>query len=68
MRNALGTELTAAQEELADVYRAVRHLVVDRADELAPYEARNAMKALACLWQIVNGLDLEPEQLYRAGV
>ncbi len=55
MRNRLGVEITGPEEELVAI-------------ELAPYQERNALKALSCLWQIVNGLDMEPEQLYPLGI
>ena len=35
--------------------------------DLAPFERRNALKAVAALWQVVNGLDLDPGQLYEIG-
>jgi hypothetical protein len=35
--------------------------------DLAPFERRNALKAVAALWQVVNGLDLEPGQIYDLG-
>jgi hypothetical protein len=46
----------------------MRRLLAERRGELAPYQERNALKALSCLWQIVQGLDMEPEQLYRLGI
>ena len=33
-----------------------------------PCVERNVKKALACMWQVVNDLDLEFEQLYDLGV
>jgi len=36
--------------------------------DLAPFERRNAMKAVAALWQVVNGLDFDPGNLYEIGV
>ena len=38
-----------------------------RRDELAPFEHRNGLKALAALWQVMNGLDLDPGQVYHLG-
>jgi hypothetical protein len=35
--------------------------------DLAPFERRNALKAVAALWQVVNGLDLDPGNLYEIG-
>ena len=36
--------------------------------DLPPCAERNVKKALACMWQVVNDLDLEFEQLYDLGV
>lgn len=67
MRNAMGDELNDAQAELVKAYRTIEDILRNRAEELAPYEARNATKALAALWQIMNGLDMEPGQVYDLG-
>ncbi|MBA3552015.1 MAG: hypothetical protein H0W27_03970 [Actinobacteria bacterium] len=67
MRNAMGDELNDAQAELVKAYRTIEDVLRNRAEELAPYEARNATKALAALWQVMNGLDMEPGQLYDLG-
>lgn len=67
MRNAMGDELNDAQAELVKAYRTIEDVLRNRAEELAPYEARNATKALAALWQIMNGLDMEPGQVYDLG-
>jgi hypothetical protein len=61
------SELTEPERTLVAVYRSLHDVVRERADELAPYQERNALKALSCLWQIVNGLDLDPGQLYHVG-
>lgn len=61
-------EIGEAQRELAEVYGRLKALLAERGDELAPYEERNALKALAALWQVANGLDLDPGQLYDIGV
>ena len=68
MKNCMDEELTPAQQGLADCYDKLLTLVREHAGELAPFEERNAKKALACLWQIMNGLDLDPDQLYDIGV
>jgi hypothetical protein len=36
-------------------------------DQLPPFAERNALKALAALWQVANGLDQDPGQLYELG-
>ena len=67
MRNALGVELNPAEERLAMCYRALAELLENQRDELAPFEERNAVKALAALWQAMNGMDLDPGQIYDLG-
>ncbi|HEX6263345.1 MAG TPA: hypothetical protein VF097_10915 [Actinomycetota bacterium] len=60
-------DMGEAQRELAEIYERLKSLLAERGDELAPYEERNALKALAALWQVANGLDLDPGQLYDLG-
>ncbi len=59
--------LSAAQAELVECYRVLAAVLAEHGDELAPFEERNALKALAALWQVTNGLDLDPGQLYHLG-
>ena len=68
MKNWKGEELSAAQAGLAETYEKLHSILVKHESDLAPFEERNAKKALSCLWQIMNGLDLDPEQLYEIGV
>lgn len=67
MKNANGTELSAAQAELMACYNELVRILAERRAELAPYEERNALKALAALWQVANGLDMDPGQVYDLG-
>jgi hypothetical protein len=67
MQNALGVELTGAQAELAGCYYSLAATIGEHRDELAPFEERNALKAMAALWQIMNNLDMEPGQIYHMG-
>lgn len=67
MNDATGRELTQAQTELVECYDALARILADRRDELAPYEERNALKALAALWQVTNGLDMDRGQIYHLG-
>ncbi len=67
MKNAAGQDLNAAQEELVACYDRLARLLGDHRDQLAPYEERNALKALAALWQVANGLDLDRGQIYHLG-
>jgi hypothetical protein len=61
------TELTGAERKLVECYEQLAHVLRDERDGLAPFAERNAIKAVAALWQVVNGLDLEPGQIYDLG-
>jgi hypothetical protein len=65
MKNQMGVELTEAEQEIADCYRRLVEIL--KKDDLAPFERRNALKAVAALWQVMNGVDLDPGQLYEIG-
>jgi len=52
---------------LMGCYNELARILKDRRAELAPYEERNALKALAALWQVANGLDMDPGQVYDLG-
>jgi hypothetical protein len=67
MKNAMGVELTESERTLVESYQGLVRVLKDARD-LAPFERRNAMKAVAALWQVVNGLDLDPGNLYEIGV
>jgi hypothetical protein len=67
MQNAIGQELNAAQTELIECYDQLARLLADRSDELDPFEQRNALKALAALWQVANGLDMDRGHIYHLG-
>jgi len=67
MQNDIGRDLNAAQEELVACYDRLARVLSDRRDELAPFEERNALKALAVLWQVANGLDMDRGQIYHLG-
>lgn len=67
MKNGAGVELGTAQAELVDCYQELARVLGERRTELAPYEERNALKALAALWQVANGLDMDPGQIYDLG-
>lgn len=67
MKNAMGVELSESERTLVESYQSLVGLLKNGKD-LAPFERRNAMKAVAALWQVVNGLDLDPGNLYEIGV
>lgn len=62
----LGKATTEQEQELLNIYQALKQLAA-RSD-LPPCAARNVRKALACMWQATNDLDLQFEQLYDLGV
>ena len=67
MKNAMGVELSDSERTLVESYQGLVRSLKD-GNDLAPFERRNAMKAVAALWQVVNGLDLDPGHLYEIGV
>jgi hypothetical protein len=67
MEDITGTELNDAQRKLVDAYRLMSNVLMGHREELAPFEERNATKALAALWQVMNGLDFDPGQVYDLG-
>lgn len=62
----LGTATTEQEQEILVVYQALKQLAAR--NDLPPCAARNVRKALACMWQASNDLDLQFEQLYDLGV
>ena len=66
MKNAMGIELSESERTLVECYQGLVRVLKDGKD-LAPFERRNALKAVAALWQVVNGLDLDPGHLYEIG-
>lgn len=62
----LGNPLSKPEQSILLIYTGLKTLVAR--DDLPPCAARNARKALACMWQVVNDLDLQFEQLYDLGV
>jgi len=66
VKNAVGVELSESERSLVECYQGLVRILKDGKD-LAPFERRNALKAVAALWQVVNGLDLDPGQLYEIG-
>ena len=67
MQNIDGTELTPCQHKMVDAYRLLNNVLMGHREELAPFEERNTIKALAALWQVMNGLDMDPGQVYDLG-
>jgi hypothetical protein len=67
MLNIPGQELNEGQQKLVECYRLLSNVLMGHRDELAPFEERNGVKALAALWQVMNGLDMDPGQVYDLG-
>jgi hypothetical protein len=62
----LGRPVTETEAQLARLYAELKAMA--GREDLPPCAERNVKKALACLWQVVNDLDLTYEQLYDLGV
>jgi hypothetical protein len=60
-------ELTAGEQALVDAYELLLRTLREHGDELPPFAQRNAIRATAALWQVVNGLALEPGHIYDVG-
>ena len=58
--------LTETEAETLRIYEALKALAAR--EDAPPCVARNVRKALACMWQATNDLDLQFEQLYDLGV
>ena len=65
-RDLLGSPLTDTEVQLARIYDDLKTMAAR--EDLPPCAERNVKKALACMWQVINDLDLEFEQLYDLGV
>ena len=68
MKNLMEADLSEAECMVVDVYRQLARTVEMQGDELPPFARRNSLKALAALWQVMNGLDMDPGQVYHLGV
>jgi hypothetical protein len=66
MKNTKGIELSDSERTLVECYQSLVR-VLKESEDLAPFERRNTLKAVAALWQVVNGLDLDPGNIYEIG-
>jgi hypothetical protein len=62
----IGNLVTDTERQLLRTYGDLKALAAR--EDLPPCVERNVKKALACMWQVVNDLNLEFEQLYELGV
>jgi hypothetical protein len=65
-KDLLGNPVTELEGEVARIYGDLKALAAR--DDLPPCVERNAKKALACFWQLMNDCNLEVDQLYDLGV
>jgi hypothetical protein len=63
----MSPELNEAETGLVECYEGLARVLGEQRGQLAPFAERNAIKALAALWQVMNGLDREPGQIYDLG-
>jgi hypothetical protein len=61
------TELNEGERALVDCYQSLVAVLEKHRDQLPPFAERNAIKALGALWQVANGLDQDPGQIYELG-
>lgn len=59
--------MNEGERKLVESYRGLVDVLENHRAELAPFGERNALKALAALWQVMNGLDQDPGNLYELG-
>ena len=59
--------LNEAELALVEAYNSLVKTLDESGEDLEPFEHRNALKAVAALWQVMNGLDLDPGHLYDIG-
>lgn len=60
-------ELNDGERTLVECYRLLERALSEQRGDLAPFAERNALKALAALWQVMNGLDQDPGHPYELG-
>jgi hypothetical protein len=65
-RDLLGRPITESEAQLLQAYEGLKAIAAR--DDLPPCAKHNVQKALACMWQVTNDLDLQFEQLYDVGV
>jgi hypothetical protein len=53
-------DLSTGERELVECYETLARVLAEHRAELPPFAERNAIKALAALWQVANGYGLQP--------
>jgi hypothetical protein len=59
--------LTRGEAQIVECYELLLAALRESGDDLPPFAERNAIKALAALWQVMNGLGRQPGQVYDVG-
>ena len=59
--------ISEGEAALLETYERLRAILEQHGEELPPFAQRNAVKALAALWQVANGLGRQPGQVYDVG-
>ncbi len=67
MREINEARLNDGERKLVESYRSLTQALSEHRADLAPYQERNALKAIGALWQVMNGLDRDPGQVYDLG-
>ena len=60
-------EIGEGEAALLETYDRLHAILAEHGEELPPFARRNAVKALAALWQVANGLGRQPGQVYDVG-
>ena len=60
-------DISEGEAALLETYERLRMILERHGEELPPFAQRNAVKALAALWQVANGLGRQPGQVYDVG-
>jgi DNA-binding FadR family transcriptional regulator len=63
----MSAEPNEGERKLVEAYRGLVDALENNRADLAPFAERNALKATAALWQVMNGLDQDPGHLYEIG-
>ena len=56
-----------ASASSSSCYESIKQVLTEHRDELPPFAERNAVKALAALWQVANGAGTQPGHIYDTG-
>ena len=60
-------QLSPGEQALVECYETLKGVLEEHREDLPPYAERNAVKALAALWQVANGAGLQPGHVYETG-